>query len=1255
MNHLSAAIKNKSAIIMDVFDVLALRPLHDSKDVFSYLEQGLGSMGFCEARIAAEQSILNSDSRAKREYVPLDKIYGEMYQNYQFIKENEISLVLGCAKINPEIKDIFDEAIESNIPIYLYGNTNLPQDCMVDFLSRNNCGGFKKYYSAFSSGAEECMYLDILREVLAAPNDIIHISSNLDDCEALRLGIDVLPYEPVFRRFGLDRNSAFYAVLNEYKSKDIAIPILENNIANYLVQGHDKDYWTCFGYKYIGIIAFEFMNYIGSIARNLQIKKVFFSKNNGYCLKAAFDLMYPEIQSEIILSSERELKLSSIRDEQSLVDLLVDKAKTGISYEEWFKWLDPTNECGLHIKFRELFPGQEQTIATRRNFEKIERFVVENQDCLLSRMNIERENLNHYLEEIGVFSESAAIVDVSREMVLLHGIKSAHQKLHTKHSPTGFWWECDQKISWKTGVLSQLNVKSGHGVNGTNTFGYLYRILSLALSEPQNSGGIAGGGRKNLLGEFVGEANPQGRDSAVVDRIYSGTMDCLRAFCEYGKSLPIPSRQEGAMAVCEYLEENIDRRDMMQLQQISPADNPCGGLRKAPIFRQEQPVIGIVNPWPEDVSAEAEVITRLLRTAKENQIGCVLLDNFGHILNDRQKATSEYVDENALSFVITTHYECPKIRDVFYYNPLWNPPEIPLRLEDYTPRATNLFLMNDDYLIYDQGGMSNHLRAVLMNAPRTLEGASALTASFPASAALRPKLDKPIMFYCGMNWEVMFAGPGRHEGLFKLLDDTNKVRFYGPERVDAWGGLKPWEGYRCYKGMIPFDGFSILEKINECGICLVLSSDIHRRAGAATNRLYEACAAGAVIISDDNDFVLQHFQDAALFITYNKNDPVDTFNQIMEKYDWIIEHPADALKLANRAQEIFLKGYSLDEQLRQIISNHPARLRQVSKDLYAQNEDKKVLVTYVLNTQNMGDATVWLDRVYKNLHGQIYQNIELAIAADRTLAEEINNYCSLHCACAHVVEMKLFDKKGIRMLTDGEAIREMQKTIPHEYYINTTADEVWFYDHITSLVRAAGDGEIGSYSGSCFEDVDGYRRVNFFDVLNSGYLLNGSKINHPLTPGQFLFKADADDLLPEYLFGTLDGKEHIAYAGLLSYRYKKTLAFNRRMSLCYSDIANDKRGCVLDTAMQYHFIMDLLRFYLPEQQEVAQSMMTQGGTEDSKRRFVDYLLLVPLKLYLQLRYYRFQLRRKRPGSAKYKKYSQKYDACVEKYRQYWNV
>lgn len=161
--------------------------------------------------------------------------------------------------------------------------------------------------------------------------------------------------------------------------------------------------------------------------------------------------------------------------------------------------------------------------------------------------------------------------------------------------------------------------------------------------------------------------------------------------------------------------------------------------------------------------------------------------------------------------------------------------------------------------------------------------------------------------------------------------------------------------------------------------------------------------------------------------------------------------------------------------------------------------------------------------------------------------------------------------------------------------------------------------------------------------------------DHPLTAGQFLFRAEAHDMLPDYLFRSLDGLEHIAYAGIAHYCNHAELAFSKRMSLSSSNTLEDMRCSVLEDDMQRRFVQDLIRFYLPEQRFVPQGQPTAfvGGLD--KRNVTDILLFMPLKTYIRLRYYRFKMRRKKPGSSKYKKYAAKYDACLEEYRKFWNV
>lgn len=697
-----------------------------------------------------------------------------------------------------------------------------------------------------------------------------------------------------------------------------------------------------------------------------------------------------------------------------------------------------------------------------------------------------------------------------------------------------------------------------------------------------------------------------------------------------------------------YLREGLSVKEKIALQQLPVLHNAHDGLSVFPLTMDGEYKIGIVNPWPGDKSAEAEVLSRMAVAAEDAGITLIMLDNFGHILNrDTQQATETIVNPSDLQFVITTHYDTEKTVDAFYYHTLWNPPEIPLNLPEYYSRVTNNYLMNDDYLIYDFGGMANHLRGILLNCPRTLEGASSLTASFPKSKILSPKLDNPMLFYCGMNWEKIVDNSNRHEGLFRLLDETGKVKFFGPEKVEAWGGIRPWEGYKCYQYSIPFDGFSILDEINQCGICLVLSSDIHRRAGAATNRTYEACAAGAVIISDDNEFMQHYFKDAALFIEYNKNNPEDTYQQIMEKYDWIINHKEEALRLAKRAQEIFITNFSLDNQLIQMIQNHYKRFRTIEKDLFTEDESGCVLVTYVVNTLDVNVAEETCKKVLQNVMNQYYRNIKVAIACDKRVGGQIRDLVSGYELDIKVFTMDLFDHKGARYYTDGQAIRILQRECKHEYWINTVAHEIWFYDHITTMLRTLQESNaVCAYSGRCHEDKYGLRRLDNFDKIHAVTVFGMIWPDWLPVPGQVIYKRECHEYVPDYMMECLDGYEHYAYLGMIWLKGKQIIEFSRRMTCCWRGVQLDERSSVLKEEFQIRYLRDIFRFDVPDGGWTGGNDV-KGGTMQS------YMLGIPIKAWLKVRWYKMLLRFAGQSDSKRKqRLKNKYDKAVIQFEEW---
>jgi hypothetical protein len=622
----------------------------------------------------------------------------------------------------------------------------------------------------------------------------------------------------------------------------------------------------------------------------------------------------------------------------------------------------------------------------------------------------------------------------------------------------------------------------------------------------------------------------------------------------------------------------------------------------------------VVNPFPGHMSAELELVMRIQKAAENIGHKCYALSNEGYLLDEEQKITKKSINPQDLEFVITTHYLTMKTMDAFYYHTLWNPPEIPLGSTDYWNNAQN-YLMNDDYLIYDTGGMSGHLKGILMNKPRDLDDTSTLVGSFPLSSVRKADFDDLKLFYCGMNWDKLLNGENRHGGLFKLLDDSGCVKFFGPDIVKAWGNIRPWEGYKSYQYSIPFDGFSILEEINKCGVVLVLSSDVHRRAGAATNRLYEAIAGGAVIISDDNEFIRTHFHDAALFIDYNIKNPQDTFNQIMEKYNWVKNNPREALNLVEKAQKIFEEKFCLEKQLSDLIEKHPKRVEAVKGALFAKDTKKRLLLTLLLDDNTMTkQMKLKIDNALENYNNQIYENIELIIAADTRFHAEVKQYVSNKYPQVRVMDYDVFNSKNVRIKTEGQILNDILKRTEHDYFLNMNPSEVWFYDHVTTLIRAIEDcpEAVASYSGRLRKLLDDTNVLEFFNTLTAKDIFEFSCF--PVS-GQVLFAKEVEAYMDDYLFDCLDGMEHYAYLLIAMVKQDKKIIFSKRMTLSYYDNQTEykKINQVFNFVYSARYFQDIVRYDMNEKG------LLYTGNSVNMEAINHKLAQLPIKPWLKLR------------------------------------
>lgn len=155
--------------------------------------------------------------------------------------------------------------------------------------------------------------------------------------------------------------------------------------------------------------------------------------------------------------------------------------------------------------------------------------------------------------------------------------------------------------------------------------------------------------------------------------------------------------------------------------------------------------------------------------------------------------------------------------------------------------------------------------------------------------------------------------------LYSMICRTGIAKFYGVDRNED---IIP----NNYMGPIPYDGKSVIDVLQKNGIVLVLHSDIHNSEQIPSGRIFEAAAASAVIISDENGFVKKHFGNSVFYIDTSRTAE-EIFDQIQQHLKTIQSKPQKVARMAKNANKIFNSKFRMEKQLLNLKKMHEQLLK----------------------------------------------------------------------------------------------------------------------------------------------------------------------------------------------------------------------------------------------------------------------------------------------------------------------------------------
>ena len=535
----------------------------------------------------------------------------------------------------------------------------------------------------------------------------------------------------------------------------------------------------------------------------------------------------------------------------------------------------------------------------------------------------------------------------------------------------------------------------------------------------------------------------------------------------------------------------------------------------------------VIKLWEDTVSAEDENIARIIAAAHEIGVECVPVDRNYKILPGKTSTATE----ESFDFVLHLHFDSLKINNLFSFVTLWNPLEFYHEWE--YRRFSDALRTHDDFLSCASQGADRHIKRLIVNDNYHLEPMFTMFHSLSSPILMPDKGKGKKLFYCGINWERLGRPMGRHAHLLKFLDKLEKINIYGPEQLS---GIKVWSDFKCYRGEVPFDGKSMIHKIHESGISLVLSSKAHIESSLMSNRLFESLAAGVNIICDQNPFPRKYFGDLLFYID-TKSNPEEITHQVMEHFRWIEEHPSESYEKAVESQKIFLEKFNLKDSLVNIYKHFHDRKRQLESLSEIDNEFTLTIFHFVYSNDKQS-----LNRTLENITSHQSKNFHHIVYTHGNIANS-----------ELITNIKIISRQDANL---GNWFTDSLKYIPGNSYFTYIFDtEKAFSHHYHKIMKVMLESKADcGYSHIIYGPDDDSPRIPM--QLNN--------IAEIISTGNFIFHSS---VLSEAVKLTLQDLEKF-HIGLL-YRASKTKVCSNQFSIIttkrdYSHINNRDINVISD-------------------------------------------------------------------------------------------
>lgn len=298
---------NYNIISLDIFDTLLKRDVRFPTDVFLLVKKQIKeeniytiSPNFVEDRIKAEKL-------ARKKTTHEEIIFDEIYENFpteydknilEYIKKIELNIEKNVLTKNLDVYNIYKKCIRENKKIIVASDMYLPMDFIKEILKINDITEYKKIY--LSSDIKKTkrsgsLFKYILKDLDIKPSEILHIGDN-------KYSDYLVPKKLGFNAYLIPN---FNNNINFYTNKNLYENYLNSFINNRIKKNGDMFYKL--GYECFGIMLYNFCIWLNNNIKKINIEKILFLSRDGYIIKKAYDIIFPNSNNMYFYASRRSL------------------------------------------------------------------------------------------------------------------------------------------------------------------------------------------------------------------------------------------------------------------------------------------------------------------------------------------------------------------------------------------------------------------------------------------------------------------------------------------------------------------------------------------------------------------------------------------------------------------------------------------------------------------------------------------------------------------------------------------------------------------------------------------------------------------------------------------------------------------------------------------------------------------------------------------------------------------------------------